>query len=99
MLTGRLVCARGKQCQGRKSDEQTDEGNAGWALFFNPSAMKRKDAPQMSPGIATSGQSADMNRPQLDLRVSSFILCPSQCTKLAMPATEGVHKFAPGLWL
>src|SRR5580704_16925031 len=44
-------------------------------IAFNPSAIKRKDAPQMSPGIAISSHSADTtNRTQLDLYLSSFML-------------------------
>jgi hypothetical protein len=43
-------------------------------IAFNPSAMNRNDAPQMSPGIAISSQSADKAlRFQLDLCISSFI--------------------------
>jgi hypothetical protein len=43
-------------------------------IAFNPSAINRKDAPQRSPGMATSSQSADTtNPPQEDLCLSSFI--------------------------
>ena len=43
-------------------------------MAFNPSAMKRNDAPQMIPGVAISGQSADAtNRPKLDLWFRSII--------------------------
>jgi hypothetical protein len=56
-------------------------------IAFNPSAMKRNVAPQMSPGVAISNQSADTNHYQIFVLARS---CHLQAAALAI---------AVGVWI